>query len=247
NILNRAMGKHNNPTMPPITAFLEIQRNPDLWYRIQILLHDLGNVGNDVLSEKRLSATTNELYISGPYFTEAEATQILFTIVGPNEESITPSPITLLATIQDTIHQGLANFFDKRKASGDARPCGPHDMLPIYLDVFKLKKGHLKDEKFLGRLRRSGLGDFMSKTTTKDDALLQPVESGAKAAGVAPGSVPLFDLAACNSGGSLLPVKTSFARKHTSEACVFVEDALQLPESGETSSEMMMVKNGTTR
>ena len=84
-------------------------------------------------------------------------------------------------------------------------------------------------------------------TATKDEALLRPAELGVKAAGVAPGSVPLFDVAACNSGGSLLPVKTSFAHKHTSEACVLAEDALQVPQSGETSSETMMVKNGTMR
>ena len=102
---------------------------------------------------------------------------------GLSEESIVPSPnifpTIIPATIQDTIHQGLANFFDKRKASGDARPCGPHDMLPIYLDVFKLKKGDVKDEKFLGRLKRSGLGDFMSKSaTTSTDARDAPKESG---------------------------------------------------------------------
>ncbi|KAL8648841.1 MAG: hypothetical protein Q9210_004756 [Variospora velana] len=163
---NKAMGKQNGPSARPLTALSEIQSNPDIWYRVQVLLHDLSNVGNDVLSEKRLSATTNELYISAPYFTETEATQILSTLVEPSsgsEELIAPSPNILTATIQDTIHQRLAHFFDKRKASGDSRPCGPHDMLPIYLDVFKLQKGDLKDEKFLGRLRRSGLGDLVSK------------------------------------------------------------------------------------
>ncbi|KAL8980336.1 MAG: hypothetical protein Q9177_005910 [Variospora cf. flavescens] len=159
------MGKQSSPSTRPLTALSEIQSNLDIWYRVQVLLHDLSNVGNDVHSEKRLSATTNELYISAPSFTEAEATQILSALVEPtdrSEESIVPSASILTATIQDTIHQRLVDFFDKRKASGDARPCGPHDMLPIYLDVFKLQKEDLMNEKFLGRLRRSGLGDFMS-------------------------------------------------------------------------------------
>lgn len=161
------MCKRSDSTMHPSPTLSEIQSDLSLWYRIQVLLHDLGNVGHDASSEKRLSATTNELHISAPYFTQAEATQILSTLVEPSipsDKSTPLSPDHPMATIQDTIHQKLANFFDKRKASGDARPCGPHDMLPIYLDVFKLQRGDLKDEKFLGRLRRSGLRDFMSKT-----------------------------------------------------------------------------------
>ena len=35
-------------------------------------------------------------------------------------------------------------------------------MLPIYLSVFGIEKAGLKDDKFLSRLRRSGLGDFRS-------------------------------------------------------------------------------------
>ena len=177
------MGKHNNPligpskaisdlSMRPTTMLSDIRSNPDLWYRIKVLLHDLSNVGHDISSEKRLSVTTNELYISAPYFSEAEATQILSTLIEtstPSDEgSIAHSPKILTASIQETIHQRLANFFDKRKASGDSRPCGPHDMLPIYLDVFKLQKQDLKDEKFLGRLRRSGLGDFPKIPDVRD-------------------------------------------------------------------------------
>ncbi|KAI4251195.1 MAG: hypothetical protein L6R35_007614, partial [Caloplaca aegaea] len=114
------MAKQSSPSTRSLTALSEIQSNPDIWYRVQVLLHDLSNVGNDIHSEKRLSATTNELYISKPYFTEAEATQILSALVEPtdrSEESIIPSPSILTATIQDTIHQSLVNFFDKRKAS----------------------------------------------------------------------------------------------------------------------------------
>ncbi|KAI4279368.1 MAG: hypothetical protein LQ337_000291 [Flavoplaca oasis] len=170
--------------MRPTAALSDIQTNPDIWYRVQVLLYDLSKVGNDVLSEKRLSATTNELYISAPYFTEAETTRILSTPVEPSnssEESIAPSPNVLTTTIQDTIHQRLANFLDKRKASGDSRPCGPHDMLPIYLDVFKLQRGDLKKKKFLARLRRSGLEDSMSKCENNiKDAKVSPMDNAKK-------------------------------------------------------------------
>lgn len=60
-------------------------------------------------------------------------------------------------TIEQAIKDCLHNFFDKRRANGDARPCGPHDLGPIYCAVFSIAKTELKDEKFLSRLRRSGL------------------------------------------------------------------------------------------
>ena len=180
----KATGKPNSPPMHPTAALSDIQSNPDIWYRVQVLLYDLSNVGNDVLSEKRLSATTNEPYISAPYFTEAEATQILSTLVEPgslSKESIAPSPNVRTTTIQDTINQRLANFLAKRKASGDPRPCGPHDMLPIYLDVFKLRRGDLKKKKFIARLRKSGLEDLVSKCENKiTDAKVSPMDDGKK-------------------------------------------------------------------
>ena len=43
-------------------------------------------------------------------------------------------------TVEDEIHCKLRNFFEKRRASGDARPCGAHDLLLIYLQVFNIHK-----------------------------------------------------------------------------------------------------------
>ena len=47
----------------------------DLEYRAKILLHDLSNV-KDPASERRISATVHELYISTPYFTDEQAKAI---------------------------------------------------------------------------------------------------------------------------------------------------------------------------
>lgn len=63
-----------------------------------------------------------------------------------------------ILTIEEAITSCLKNFFAKRRASGDARPCGPHDMGPVYKTVFGITTAELKDEKFLSRLRRTGLG-----------------------------------------------------------------------------------------
>ena len=139
-----------------------LREDPDLWYRIRILLYDLNNVKNP-LSSNRLSSTTNELYISEPYFREHEASKIRTALISkadvPDLFSNDISPETQEITIEQALHHNLENFLEKRKASGDSRPCGPHDMVPIYGSVFGIRKEELGDERFLGRLRRSGVGD----------------------------------------------------------------------------------------
>ena len=72
-------------------------------------------------------------------------------------------PESETVTIEAAIQSSLQNFFEKRRASGDARPCGPHDMGPIYKAVFGISTEELRDEKFLGRLRRCGLGEKKEK------------------------------------------------------------------------------------
>jgi hypothetical protein len=82
------------------------------------------------------------------------------------EEDASPAS---LVTIEEAIKSCLGNFFEKRRASGDARPCGPHDMGLIYLAVFGISKAELKDEKFLSRLRRAGLPRLDAEETGKSD------------------------------------------------------------------------------
>jgi len=61
----------------------DLQVNPDLWYKILVLLHDLCNIKNVRAAEARTLATTDELYISAPYFTVEEASAIKSTMVMP--------------------------------------------------------------------------------------------------------------------------------------------------------------------
>lgn len=65
--------------------------------------------------------------------------------------------------MEEAIYERLAGFFDKRRASGDSRPCGPHDMAPIYEKVFNIEPSELRDENFPSRLRRSGLRESLPK------------------------------------------------------------------------------------
>lgn len=66
-------------------------------------------------------------------------------------------------TVEEAIYERLASFFDDRRASGDSRPCGPHDKASIYEKVFNIEPSELRDERFLSRLRRSGLGESLPK------------------------------------------------------------------------------------
>lgn len=171
-----------------------LQENHDLWYKIKVLLYDLCNIATDRTSESRTLATTDELYISAPYFTADEAALIKSTQVPPptlheipefeqfdheqihneqdtilEETTVEENGSSSLVTIEYAIKGCLKHFFDKRRASGDARPCGPHDMGPIYLTIFGVSKEELKDEKFLSRLRRAGLPQLDKEETRKDN------------------------------------------------------------------------------
>ncbi len=146
----------------------------DLGYKIRVLLHDLSNIGSDLNAQKRHSSTTHELYISEPYFTDCEAIKIRTALVDNTTNAIMTEEQTAgslndpsssshqKTTLEEAISGRLANFFEKRRASGDSRPCGPHDMVPIYASVFGIDKEELTEERFLSRLRRSGLRGLKS-------------------------------------------------------------------------------------
>jgi hypothetical protein len=136
-----------------------------LWYKICVIIYDLQNISNDHNSEKRLLSTTDELYISAPYFTPAESSRIKATFAdfqvqredGTSEDGRDIKTTTESRTIEEAIKLSLVNFFEKQRASGDSRPCGPHDLAPIYHRAFCLEQTEIQDERILSRLRRSGL------------------------------------------------------------------------------------------
>ena len=168
-------GIHSDKQLENIKPTLScLREDSDLWYRIHVLLYDLSKVARDSQSEKRLSLTLHPLYISEPYFSDSESTRILQAII---DDPIATSPpnisgdndsmtLTKEPTIEQAIYDKMTNFLNKRKASGDARPCGPHDLVPIYGAIFGIAKDKLEDERFLVRLRRSGLGTTPNKEET---------------------------------------------------------------------------------
>jgi hypothetical protein len=86
---------------------------------------------------------------------------------GSSKEVPTPETMSIEAAIKSC----LQNFFEKRRASGNARPCGPHDLGPIYQAVFGITKEDLKNEKFLSRLRRTGLGQSKEKEKNASESV----------------------------------------------------------------------------
>ncbi|TQV91223.1 hypothetical protein IF1G_10104 [Cordyceps javanica] len=61
------------------------------------------------------------------------------------------------SAVRDALASLLSTFFDKRRASGDARPCGPHHLAPLYAALYGIDMAELQDGRFLGRLRRNGV------------------------------------------------------------------------------------------
>ncbi|EME39196.1 hypothetical protein DOTSEDRAFT_138389 [Dothistroma septosporum NZE10] len=128
----------------------ELHEDQNVCYKIKALIYDLHNMAKDKSCENRTLQTTDPLYISAPYFTAEEAMSIKTAVVEGGDGTTT--------SLEQDITAKLENFFEKRRASGDCRPCGPHDLVPVYLECFGLVKADLEDEKFISRLKRSGLG-----------------------------------------------------------------------------------------
>lgn len=125
----------------------ELRNDQDIGYKIRVLIYDLRNMTKDKACENRTLQTTDALYISGPYFSDDEATAVKSTIVDSSAG----------ISLEQAISKNLETFFEKRRASGDCRPCGPHDMVPVYLSCFGIDKAEIEDDRFISRLRRSGL------------------------------------------------------------------------------------------
>ena len=153
------LGIGRNPA-PSNLSDLRADRN--LWHKICVLLYDLHNLAKDHNSERRTLSTVDTLYLSAPYFSVHEAARIKATMLEPIfEESIhsnnSKASRTERISLEDAITSSLANFFEKRRASGDLRPCGPHTLAPVYRRVFGIDRAEIEDARFLSRLRRSGL------------------------------------------------------------------------------------------
>lgn len=147
----------------------DLKQDLDLLYRIRVLLYDLRNMLKNRASEHRTLRTTNELYISDPYFTASQASLIKAAITQEymkpeldervddnkmaNEEEVVKEP----QPVEKANKARLTNFLEKRRASGNSRPCGPHDMAPIYESVFGINSSELQDDNFIRQVNKAWL------------------------------------------------------------------------------------------
>lgn len=145
-----AIQRNESPVNKPILTLEDIKQDSNLWYKIRVLIFDLYSLSKYPICATRLEQTVDELYISAPYFTEKEAVAVKAAQV---YESATDDIGT---TVGEAIGSRLTTFFEKRRASGDARPCGPHDMVPVFLNIFGMKKSEIEEEKFVARVKRAG-------------------------------------------------------------------------------------------
>ncbi|THY33283.1 hypothetical protein D6D01_02312 [Aureobasidium pullulans] len=135
-----------------------LQNHHDLWYKIHVLLYDLCNIATDRTSESRTLATTDELYISAPYFTPSEAALIKSTRIPPPTLSELPEFENLEYDGPETATAGAAPLLSD-----------PITFEEAIKGLFGIAKEELKDEKFLSRLRRSGLPRSEEEVAGKKD------------------------------------------------------------------------------
>lgn len=150
-VLSAAAGLGDNSNQLKTTS--ELTADANFGYKIRVLIYDLRNISKDAGSQHRVLQTTDELYISSPYSTPKEAS----TTKGACCVSDENQPSKAAESVETAIQKAMANVFEKRKASGDAQPCGPHGLAPIYEVVFGIEKEEVQDEQFLSRMRRQGL------------------------------------------------------------------------------------------
>lgn len=167
----------DTPQAAPTTT-TGVAADSTLGYKLRVLLYDFANVVKDREAESRLNKTTDEHYISLPYFTDNEAAIIKSAIVDvdigqhmraamaaadPDHEDAEAEDSNSVPddlegkSFHEVLQAFLKSFLDKRHASGDARPCGPHHLGPLYASLFGVDLKEIKEENFLRRLRRAGV------------------------------------------------------------------------------------------
>ncbi len=168
------------PASPLTTS--AIAEDAVLGYRMRLLIYDLRNLTKDAESERRLNSTTDERYIGPPYLNAEQSAVIKGAIVDVRLESKQfPDMGEYITSDEDGnnsktqndlfhLHDSEVNhsfeamlgallerFWDKRRASADARPCGPHHLAPLYAALFGIKLDEIQDPKFLSRVKRQKL------------------------------------------------------------------------------------------
>ncbi|KAI3544159.1 methyltransferase domain-containing protein [Colletotrichum abscissum] len=139
-------------TSPKLTTS-SINADPILGYKIRVLILDFLRKAKDPEAQRRIDSTTEVNYISGPYFDQEQAKRVREATVdvelqisisaatqdnheGDENEERNPRVRISGLTVEEAIETVMNGFLDERRASGDTKPCGPHDLAPIYAALF---------------------------------------------------------------------------------------------------------------
>lgn len=120
----------------------------NLWYRINVLIHDLRRFKDNDEARNRLEQVTDPIYIGSPYFSASEANLIKETIVD------TKSQKTLHALLVETLEAKL----QKKQQTKDFQLCTGHDLAPIFEEALGVDHKKLtKSKAFIKLVTKSGL------------------------------------------------------------------------------------------
>ncbi|KAK1525191.1 UMTA methyltransferase [Colletotrichum abscissum] len=154
-------------TSPKLTTS-SINADPILGYKIRVLILDFLRKAKDPEAQRRIDSTTEVNYISGPYFDQEQAKRVREATVdvelqisisaatqdnheGDENEERNPRVRISGLTVEEAIETVMNGFLDERRASGDTKPCGPHDLAPIYAALFGIHLLELQSHQFLSR------------------------------------------------------------------------------------------------
>ncbi|KAL6863348.1 hypothetical protein ACO1O0_003597 [Amphichorda felina] len=157
---NRRTKKGSNPPpgpvavastskLPGLTSTIAIAADPTRGYKIRVLLYDFLNVTKDPNSERRINSTTDEHYVSAPYFDHDQAMVVKAAIVDadlskhdpkisdytdaetPGHADLTTWPPYMRHFLENAIEKAyndfLASLPEKEKLSLFTTPCASAD------------------------------------------------------------------------------------------------------------------------
>lgn len=139
----------------PVITVSAIRCDPDLGFRLRVLLYDLYTCTHALSSLQRISSATDPLYFGLPYFTPEEAKYIRKAIADTDDDSwyggYQPP------TVQAKIHMELYVINQMHRRYPDIFPFAPSSMAVLYQKIFGVSNEDLFNEDFWDRLDRQGL------------------------------------------------------------------------------------------
>ncbi|KAJ3156964.1 hypothetical protein HDU89_002372 [Geranomyces variabilis] len=135
----------------------QLHREPDLFSRIKILVNDVLTYGKDPEAQERLESEPGAtLYMSSVYFTRDEADRLLSFPGGTG------------LTLKQTLEVMMASKMSAAQSgqSRDFQICTSHDIAPVLVDHFGIRKG-FQEERLFGAALKTFKKTWKKRRATK--------------------------------------------------------------------------------